>query len=142
MKRNCAYCGKMTNTNSAIEYKQGLYVHMDCIRQVEKNMFSDLVSLNKEVIGVDGDHVELITLIPDNKPQDVKLGMDLRLAVDILRKKGKKQEAKALRYFIDGLAQDQMTSKFKRNKQRISQIVYSLRKELIKIGINELGYCQ
>ncbi len=137
---NCTYCTKKTKINNSIEHKQGLYIHTACIRFVEENMFSGLISLNKEVFK-DGEHIELINLLPDTSPQNHKLAIDLRLIVGILHKKKKAQEARALQYFIDGLTQGQMIKKFNRNRQRVSQIVISLRKELVKIGINELGYC-
>lgn len=141
MKYKCCYCNKQAKRDNSIEYKKELFVHVNCIKSVEENMFSGIVSLNKEIL-IGDELVELISLLPDTAPSTPRLGMDLRLVVSMLHKKGKTQESKALQYFIDGLNQTQMASKFKRNRQRISQIVVSLRKELVKLGINELGYCK
>ena len=139
MKLICMYCKKKATDSSTIQLKKGMSIHIKCLELVDKNISSPLVSLNTEVEH-EGQTVELINLLPDIKPTDERLSLDLRLIVETLSKKGKIQEARALQYFINGLSQSQMSKKFKRNKQRVSQIVISLRKELFKLGISEVGY--
>ena len=139
--KNCTFCGKRKKKKDyLVKHYQGLYIHVGCIQQLDTLIFG-MDSINKEITA-GGTLVEHINVLEDKKHSSPQLGMDLRLAVHSLYTIGKTQEAEALQYFIDGLQQSDMVYKFKRNKQRVSQIIASLRKELIKLGINKAGYCK
>ena len=96
-------------------------------------------SLDRELVYDDDVKAVLYDIVPDKRNEEeigyVRMRSMLSVVYTKLNKAGKKREAQVLELFIKGLHQSDMPRKLGVNKQRVNQIVVSLRDELKEYGI-------
>jgi len=101
----------------------------------------DMDSLDREILLHNGTNTVLHDIVPDEQSGGevgyVRMRSMLSVIYTKLNKAGKKREAQVLELFIKGLHQSDMPRKLGVNKQRVSQIVESLRDKLREYGFTE-----